>query len=71
MEKWIMITASAIFATQNNKLNPCAPRSFKSEVLWHRPEAEGGGRRRDRSHLNQYLFWICLVLRVLFLSTYL
>ena len=41
MDKWTLITAS-LFATQNNKLNPCAPCSFKSEVLWHRPEAEGG-----------------------------
>ena len=67
MEEWILITASAIFATQNNKLNPCAPCSFKSEVLWHRPEAEGSGRRHDRSLIfNQYVFWMCIVLGVLF-----
>ena len=49
MDKGTLITASATFATQNNKLNPCAPCSFKSEVLWHGTEAEGGGRRHDRS----------------------
>ena len=67
MDKWTLITASAIFATQNTKLNPCTPCSFKSEVLWHRTEAEGDGRRHDRSLIfNQYAFWMCIVLRVLF-----
>jgi hypothetical protein len=67
MDKGTLITASAIFVTQNTQLNPCAPCSFKSEVLWHRPEAEGGGRRHHRSLIfNQYVFGMCIVLRVLF-----
>jgi hypothetical protein len=63
MEKGTLITA------QNTQLDPCAPCSFKSEVLWHLAEAEGDGRRHDRSLLcNQYVFGMCIVLRVLFSS---
>jgi len=36
-------------------------------MLLHRTEAEGGGRRHDRSLIfNQYLFGMCIVLLVLF-----
>ena len=64
MDKWTLITAP-----QNTQLNPCAPCSFKSEVLWHRTEAEGDDRRHDRSLIfNQYVFGMCIVLLVLFSS---
>jgi hypothetical protein len=66
MEKWTLIAASAIFATQNNKLNPCAPCSFKSEVLLPCIEVEGGADAMIQAIFNQYVFWMCIVLRVLF-----
>jgi hypothetical protein len=36
---------------QNNGMRPCMPCSFTIELLLHRTEAEGGGRRGDRSRI--------------------
>ena len=41
MDKWTLITASAIFATQNTKLNPCTPCSFKSECFGIQQKPKG------------------------------